>query len=199
MARRRMEEAEVEALRESLIDAAERCHGRGGLDKMGMADIAKEAGLARSTVYRYFTNRDELLIALIRRDVEALTVRLMARIAGIEDLADYIVEGLVLSIREVPKRPLLAELFVADRFALSRSKVWTSPEIVILGNEFMRAFIDPARKQGLLRDDIRPEILTEWVYRVLLSFLTLPSRWAQDEDQLREALHKLLIPVLFRS
>jgi hypothetical protein len=40
--------------------------------------------------------------------------------------------------------------------------------------------------------------MIEWVYRVLLSFLTLPSNWIKDEQQLRLTLHALLVPVLLR-
>jgi hypothetical protein len=40
--------------------------------------------------------------------------------------------------------------------------------------------------------------MVEWVYRVLLSFLTLPSNWIEDEQQLRLTLHALLVPVLLR-
>jgi hypothetical protein len=45
---------------------------------------------------------------------------------------------------------------------------------------------------------VQPQILIEWVYRVLLSFLTLPSNWIENDDQLRATLHALLVPVLLR-
>ena len=41
-------------------------------------------------------------------------------------------------------------------------------------------------------------MLVEWVYRVLLSFLTLPSNWIKSDQQLRATLHALLVPVLLR-
>ena len=42
------------------------------------------------------------------------------------------------------------------------------------------------------------EVLIEWVYRILLSFLTLPSNWVKGRSQLRATLHALLIPVLLK-
>jgi AcrR family transcriptional regulator len=35
-----------------------------GEDRLSMSGVAAEAGLSRGTVYRYFTNREELLVAL---------------------------------------------------------------------------------------------------------------------------------------
>jgi hypothetical protein len=58
--------------------------------------------------------------------------------------------------------------------------------------------IKPAQDAGILQDAVRPEILVEWVYRLLLSFLTLPSNWISSDAQLRTALHALLVPVLLR-
>ncbi len=42
------------------------------------------------------------------------------------------------------------------------------------------------------------EILVEWVYRLLLSFLTLPSNWIGSDDELRATLRALLVPVLLK-
>jgi hypothetical protein len=58
--------------------------------------------------------------------------------------------------------------------------------------------VRPAQEAGILQDAVGPEILVEWVYRLLLSFLTLPSNWIQSDARLRATLHALLIPVLLK-
>jgi hypothetical protein len=76
--------------------------------------------------------------------------------------------------------------------------IWTSDAIVHFGEELMDHVIRPALDAGLLQDSVRPEILVEWVYRLLLSFLTLPSNWVKTDRQLRTTLHALLVPVLLK-
>src|SRR5690242_349460 len=57
------------AARERLIDAAERCIDRFGLAKTTLEDVAAESSVSRATIYRYFANRDELMLEVLLREL----------------------------------------------------------------------------------------------------------------------------------
>jgi AcrR family transcriptional regulator len=181
-----------------ILAAAKRCYLADGIAATGMKEVAASAGVARSTLYRYFPGRDELLVATIKDEMTDLNERIRKKIAKYQTPADLVVEGLIVAIREIPRRPLLRAVFASEEDSRARRVVWSSNVIVSFGEELMDHVIRPAQEAGLLQDAVRPEVLVEWVYRLLLSFLTLPSNWVKTDAQLRATLHALLVPVLLK-
>src|SRR5246127_1366057 len=84
--------AGTDDVRERILAAAERCIARHGFRKTTMDDIASELGLSRPNVYRYFADRDDLLIELITRHARALRNRAHKSISRRNSLTDQIVE-----------------------------------------------------------------------------------------------------------
>ena len=178
--------------------AAKQCYLSDGIARTGMRVVAAAAGVARSTLYRYFPSRDDVLVATIKLEMEEANNRIGKRLGQYTDPADLIVEGLLMAIRDIPQRPLLKAVFASDEDAVARRIIWNSDIIVSFGEELMDRVVQPALDANLLQTSVAPEVLVEWVYRVLLSFLTLPSNWIKTEEQLRITLHALLVPVLLR-
>ena len=184
--------------RRNILRAAKQCYLSEGIAGTGMREVAAAAGVARSTLYRYFPSRDDVLVATIKLEMEAANARIGKRLEKFVEPADIIVEGLMMAIEDIPKRPLLKAVFASDEDAMARRIVWNSDIIVRFGEELMDSVVRPALDANLLHTEVAPEVLIEWVYRVLLSFLTLPSNAIQSEQQLRSTLHALLVPVLLK-
>jgi AcrR family transcriptional regulator len=182
----------------AILRAARQCYLRDGIASTGMREVAIAAGVARSTLYRYFPSRDDVLVATIKQEMEEANKHISKHLEKFSEPAEIIVEGLIMAIRDIPGRPLLNAVFISDEDAMARRIIWNSDIIVSFGEELMDSVVQPAQEAGLLQADVQPEVLVEWVYRVLLSFLTLPSNWVKSDDQLRTTLHALLIPVLLR-
>ncbi|MFI0779365.1 TetR/AcrR family transcriptional regulator [Streptomyces sp. NPDC021212] len=53
-----------EAKRAEIIAAARRCFSRDGFHQSTMPDIAAEAGVSAGAPYRYFTSKDEIILAI---------------------------------------------------------------------------------------------------------------------------------------
>lgn len=71
-------EKEKSARRVTIVNAAERLFATKGYDGVAMEDIAREAQLAKGTLYLYFNNKDSLYIAVAVRGA-AILKEMMAR------------------------------------------------------------------------------------------------------------------------
>ena len=62
------------AKRDQILDGADAVFLRSGFDAASMNDITREAGVSKSTVYVYFSSKEELFEALVARQRERLFV-----------------------------------------------------------------------------------------------------------------------------
>ncbi|MDQ2963653.1 MAG: TetR/AcrR family transcriptional regulator [Pseudomonadota bacterium] len=93
---------------QAILDAAEpllhHATGRGP----SMADVADEAGLAKGTVYLYFPSKNELLLALLERDIDGFFSALAGILEGSAPLS--IDQILTLMQRKIFEPPLFLPL-----------------------------------------------------------------------------------------
>src|SRR4051812_14273721 len=74
---RRFEEADELQM---LFDAAFAVMQRSGTPDVTVADILREAGMSTRSFYRHFGSKDDLLLAMYRREAEAASARLQAAV-----------------------------------------------------------------------------------------------------------------------
>ncbi len=68
----RMRENEREVRKNLIIDASMLLFSKTPFDKVGMRDIAAEAGLSPASIYRYFSNRDDLFAEALWREGQTI-------------------------------------------------------------------------------------------------------------------------------
>jgi AcrR family transcriptional regulator len=75
----------MDARREQILDAARRCFLRDGFHSTSMQDLFAEAGLSAGAVYRHFTSKDEMILAIAEenmRDVLDITLAIATNRQG---------------------------------------------------------------------------------------------------------------------
>jgi AcrR family transcriptional regulator len=94
----------------ALLRAAEQCFLDDGVRRTTMDDIARRAGVSRPTVYRYFRDRDDLVVAVISRRTRAFSGQARAYNDARESFADKVVDGVTLVIRTGREDPITRAL-----------------------------------------------------------------------------------------
>jgi TetR/AcrR family fatty acid metabolism transcriptional regulator len=147
--------------RDQIMDTARRLFGERGTTDVSMDEIAAEAGVARSTVYVYFANRDELLRACVQsmydrmQDTIALVV---ANDASPKDRLRGLILGLLERIDESPAFFRLAMATQATTGAAGSAAVGGA--LMMIGLDMMRVLEELARA-GVASGDFRPDLNVE--------------------------------------
>src|SRR3989442_15733832 len=97
----------AEEARERIVDAAETAITRWGLARTRIDDIAEEARCGRSTIYRYFGNRENVIVQVLLRRGRGFADVLLRRVDDIPDPSDKIGEGVVFALKLIRDDELL--------------------------------------------------------------------------------------------
>jgi AcrR family transcriptional regulator len=108
--RRRRTRFSTEHRREQLIDAAAELITEQGLPGLSMKRAAQRVGISEAQAHNYFAQRKDLLIALARRELEAMESRRRAEISRGPDRYTRIALSTMTYLREAAGRGALVQL-----------------------------------------------------------------------------------------
>jgi AcrR family transcriptional regulator len=88
----------AESTLEAILDAAVVEFERHGFRRVALDDVARRARVSRTTIYRRFANKDELVAAVIERENVRLFADIAAELKQAGPQSNYYVEAFTLSI-----------------------------------------------------------------------------------------------------
>jgi AcrR family transcriptional regulator len=102
---------------EAILDAAVVEFERHGLRRVALEDVARRAGFSRTTIYRRFANKDELIAAVVERENVSLFADIAAELKQAGPQSNYYVEAFTLSILRFRRHRVLNRM-LSDEPAL---------------------------------------------------------------------------------
>jgi AcrR family transcriptional regulator len=181
------------SIEERAVRAMLNCTARHGLAKTTVDDVAREAGCARATLYRYFGGKRELVRITVAH--EAARIAADIRIAGDAEstLEDAVVAMSVRAARELGEHQALQFVFAFE------------PELALphvtfdAGNRFLAgagAALAPALTRFVTPE--RAERAGEWLARVVLTHALSPTSPIDltDEAAARALVREFVLPGL---
>jgi AcrR family transcriptional regulator len=185
--------ADTDDARERILAAAQCCIDRHGIRKTTMDDIASEVGLTRPNVYRYFADRDDLLIELITRHARALLERARKSISRQSSLPDQIVETVLYIADHGRRDPLIRHVIEPDGTSLGRRMIASGT------SETIRAEIwDPVLDAAVANNELPPGLTRSEIHLWLGSVTKMVIRGLEDGDgdlkRYRSMLRRFVAP-----
>lgn len=182
---------------ELIIDAAERCFADYGAAKTSMSQVAAEAEVSRTTLYRRFAEIEDVLQAVFVREFDRFEERLARRLAPLDDPADRLVEIVVSTAENVPDNSGVARLVEGPRSgaearALAVGRAALNERVEAMINEPLNELAAAGRHTPTLD---RAQLI-EWVRRIVLSLAVSPQPRSRSAAARRAHVAALLVPAL---
>lgn len=183
---------EADELAERILDAALVLVARWGVGKTTLADVAKEAGCSRATVYRAFPGgKEHLFHALGRRELRSYLQAVLDAVDAAVDLADATTRALVVATRLL--RDHDAAQFVLDHEPGLLLPLFGFQQMDVL-HAHTATVVGPHLERFLPAD--RAAWLAEWCARLFVTHLFNPDPAVDlaDPDHARALLARFVLP-----
>lgn len=142
------------AKKESILDAATRAFAQFGFRKASVDEIAREAGVAKGTVYLACDSKEDLYYQAVHREVRTLVAEL-SRLIDPRVPADQLLQQLALhAVQIVESKPLVRDLLSGLCDGMLPGWVDRFDELRSLGHAHVVEVLKLGIKQGLFRAEL---------------------------------------------
>lgn len=164
-----------------ILDAAVAEFERHGFRRVALDDVAKRAKVSRTTIYRRFANRDELVAAVIDRENIALCADIADELEQQAPLANYYVEAFVSAILRFRTHRVLNQLIADDpALALELAREHYGAAVLRIADALERIF--PAGFAARVGPAVVDE-LADAILRYAMMALLLPGNRPLDSAE----------------
>lgn len=183
--------------RQRIIDSALELFLEFGLRRTTMEDVAKKASIGRATLYRRFSDKEELLKAVIMREAQREIKNVENSASQFTNIVDSVIEAFVISVTLIHKHPLLARILSTEPDFVLPFLTIHFDEILSYSREYLASQIKLGQDMGVM-NDFPAETTAEFILRIIHSLMLTPKGaiTPTNEKSLREFARLYILPVL---
>lgn len=170
-----------------LVDAALRCFVTFGVRKTSLTDVAGQAGMSRTTIYRAFGDKDGLVRTVVESEVNRFVTALDNAVDWHQPLERALEQAVEFTLDYLQQHQLLQRVLTREPDQLTNVMLGQSePETLI--DLILPAVVDRFAQthHDLLR--VPTEQAAEWLIRIIVSLLLNPSTRVPDPHTVAKLL-----------
>jgi AcrR family transcriptional regulator len=174
-----------------VLDAAERCLARYGIRRTSMTDIAKEMGVARTTLYRQVGSVEEAIALAVSRQLHRFLDGLIDLLVapGVAGPHRFI-SAIASAIRFGRSNPVILRVLEDEPDIMGELVTRDLRSYAAQVADALTPIVGVAMSAGMLRP-ADPHLTAEWIVRVVAVLMAIPP-----EGDLDQLLEYALLPVL---
>ncbi|MGE0220284.1 TetR/AcrR family transcriptional regulator [Mycolicibacterium sp.] len=185
----------ADAATTAILDAAMVEFERHGLRRVALDDVARRAGVSRTTIYRRFANKDELVGAVIERENARLFADIAAELKAAGPQSNFYVEAFTVSIVRFRGHRVLHQMITEEPgWVLELAGRYHRAAIQRMA-EALRIIFPPGFAERIGPDAV--DDLADCILRYATMALLLPSTQPLDTaDDIRAFARRHFLPSL---
>lgn len=160
-----------EITRERIVAAGHEAIRQGGIRRLSMEAVARDAGVSRAALYRYFPNKSALVDAVLAHNAEVVYARMTTLFADASTLADKVAIGARLGV--LPHRDMLG-LSESDPESFALLLTTGAHPFLQRTIDFWRPHVEDAQHRGEVDSRVDANQAAEWIARSLFSLVSVP-------------------------
>lgn len=177
-----------------ICSAALNCLKRLGFERCTMSDIAREANIARPTLYKYFKNKDQVFFTAIDNEAFIFANTVIEHAKSFGSIEERITETIIFVVRELPRTPYLSLVLNDEMAGVLRDRAFSDEATLIFSEMTAGPLIE-----------INPDLndqgieISEIMSRFAISLILFPGKYSQDDESLRTLIHRRILPGLIHE
>ncbi|CAN5476246.1 TetR/AcrR family transcriptional regulator [soil metagenome] len=167
---------EPSEVRTRIMAAAVVCAERTSVRGFSWEDVAAEAGVSRTTIYRYFPGgRSQLVEQTTTWEIARFWGRLADAVEDLPTLEDRLVAGLVIGRKVIGRSRILANLMDPELLELVEAAQPSEPMFHGVIRDYMRDLLADEELAGRLRPGMTPDLGADYRMRMTRSWMGSPA------------------------
>ncbi|TCP50123.1 TetR family transcriptional regulator [Tamaricihabitans halophyticus] len=181
----------------AILDCALTAFTASGVRRSTMGEIAERAGLGVATLYRRFPRKEQLVEAVVLREVRRFIEHVDARIQRVSGMPAQVVEGFVAFAVGVREHPLLGTLLSSEPDTVLPACTVAGGPMLALARTYLTEQIQRLQNTGEL-PMFDPEPAAEIIARLTHSLMLTPDGRIPigDDERTRAFARDHIIPLL---
>jgi len=184
-----LKQTERETRKGIILEAAIKLFNEKVLHRVGMRDIAAEAGISAATIYRYFDSRDDIIVEALVQDINAIEKRLEVLLKNeqitIKELAVAVVDYL---LDNEPTFQMMCYFLTSSSVDPEARKKFD-----LVQEYFINMFNMKLNKKGFSSHALFTSAFIASICGVVLTFRNYPGL---NTEEKREYMHQMAMTII---
>ena len=180
-----------------IVDAACACFERYGIRKTTIDDVAREAGVSRATMYRYFLNKEDLIERISVLEAEKVNTELRRQLKKNLSIEDTLVECLFLATRIAHDNTHIRA--ISEFFATASQSADPDSAAHHANRALWGSLLESAVQRGELASDLSIDEIASWLVLSQALLLIKVESVSTSDTKLRAFIRRFIVPPLLQK